>query len=579
MAGGKATPRQKMINMMYLVLTALLALNVSAEILESFQNIADSLRESSAKFSAKNASFAGDIENSIKKEMESGKKTNEKYLKEMEVIEKKTNDVIVYLDTLVSRLYAIVGASDETAELPLDQRRLKNPGETEKNYTLWMIGDGKETDNDGRGAGEALKLHKTLDEYVDWANSWYKEHAPGQKDNSEKKFQYIAVDPKDNKYIVNPETKDKTWEYYTFHGAPAVANIAMIQKWKNDVNIIESDLLEVVKSRLNEVVFKIDSLKPIIAAESKVVVAGFPYKAKIYVVAIAEQDVPPVFTGPGVKRDPGGNSATVDLIADASVVPKGKSEGIQAFSVTVDVKKADGTSQRTTLNEKFTVRMPEIQVRSGAVQILYYQCKNPLDVDCPALGEFYSPTFQATSGAQTIPEPAKYRGRVNVIPVSDQPVQLKVFQPIAGQTRQIGFADFTVIRPPKPTLGFFSNGKEVIASQFLNRTDPLQIVVKSNPEFFKALPEDAKYVFTQVIVEAKTGLGGYKKIAEYPASSTGETAMLQVPLSSLLGGSIYEPGMTLFVTIGKVARVNYAGQQVVETQFSKTELQKALNIK
>ena len=44
MAGGKETPRQKMIGMMYLVLTALLALNVSKSILDAFVNIEENIQ-------------------------------------------------------------------------------------------------------------------------------------------------------------------------------------------------------------------------------------------------------------------------------------------------------------------------------------------------------------------------------------------------------------------------------------------------------------------------------------------------------------------------------------------------------
>lgn len=55
MAGGKETPRQKMIGMMYLVLTALLALNVSKEILNSFILINNSLVTTNTNFSSKNA--------------------------------------------------------------------------------------------------------------------------------------------------------------------------------------------------------------------------------------------------------------------------------------------------------------------------------------------------------------------------------------------------------------------------------------------------------------------------------------------------------------------------------------------
>src|SRR5438105_4950783 len=54
MAGGKLTPRQKMINMMYLVLTALLAMNVSKEILNSFAILNNGLVQTNNSFTAKN---------------------------------------------------------------------------------------------------------------------------------------------------------------------------------------------------------------------------------------------------------------------------------------------------------------------------------------------------------------------------------------------------------------------------------------------------------------------------------------------------------------------------------------------
>jgi len=66
MAGGKLSPRQKMINMMYLVLIALLALNVSKEILKAFNMIENSFESSKKNLSEKNAS----VMKSIAKEAE-----------------------------------------------------------------------------------------------------------------------------------------------------------------------------------------------------------------------------------------------------------------------------------------------------------------------------------------------------------------------------------------------------------------------------------------------------------------------------------------------------------------------------
>jgi len=54
MAGGKLSPRQKMINMMYLVLTALLAMNVSKEILNAFVTVNNSIEKSNTVITGKN---------------------------------------------------------------------------------------------------------------------------------------------------------------------------------------------------------------------------------------------------------------------------------------------------------------------------------------------------------------------------------------------------------------------------------------------------------------------------------------------------------------------------------------------
>jgi len=57
MASGKISPRQKMINMMYLVLTAMLAMNVSAEILNAFKTVNKSLDKKNQILSQKNISI------------------------------------------------------------------------------------------------------------------------------------------------------------------------------------------------------------------------------------------------------------------------------------------------------------------------------------------------------------------------------------------------------------------------------------------------------------------------------------------------------------------------------------------
>ena len=68
MAGVKETPRQRMIGMMYLVLTALLALQVSNQILQKFVLINDGMERTSRNFILKNESTVGSIEYTVEQQ-------------------------------------------------------------------------------------------------------------------------------------------------------------------------------------------------------------------------------------------------------------------------------------------------------------------------------------------------------------------------------------------------------------------------------------------------------------------------------------------------------------------------------
>ena len=94
MAGGKLSPRQKMINMMYLVLTALLALNVSAEILEAFESLRESLAESAIEFASKNKDTKEGIVAKVDEEVKGGNTKNADVKRWVQYVEERTNEII-----------------------------------------------------------------------------------------------------------------------------------------------------------------------------------------------------------------------------------------------------------------------------------------------------------------------------------------------------------------------------------------------------------------------------------------------------------------------------------------------------
>ncbi len=239
MAGQKLTPRQKMINLMYLVLTALLALNVSAEVLQAFQNLADSLQNTAEQFQKNNKDLADAIKAAVQKEIEQGSRKNEPLLAEVDRVRAKADSVTGKLREYAQALFdeSIAGKDPETG-------RLKRLDERENNYRFWM---GKnDAANGGRGEGKALEMHRLLDSFVDWANRFYAYHAGGKLPNGGKGFNPLVLDPKDNPYVKEKESKEKTWEYFTFHMTPAVANLAVLYKYVNDVYVIETEILNLL---------------------------------------------------------------------------------------------------------------------------------------------------------------------------------------------------------------------------------------------------------------------------------------------------------------------------------------------
>ena len=125
-------PRQKMINMMYLVLTAMLALNVSAEILNAFKTVNESLMTANATIDSKNA----DVFKSFQEKL-NDPKTAERakiWAPKAEQVKKYSDDMIAYIDGLKMDIMKAAGYTPEKPEgmkdddLEATTRVMSDPG-------------------------------------------------------------------------------------------------------------------------------------------------------------------------------------------------------------------------------------------------------------------------------------------------------------------------------------------------------------------------------------------------------------------------------------------------------------------
>lgn len=561
MASAKLTPRQKMINLMYLVLTALLALNVSAEVLEAFQNLADSLQNTAEQFQRNNQDLAEAIKAAVKKEIEQGSRKNEPLLAEVDKVRAKADSVTGVLRTYIEALYQdkIAGRDPETG-------RLRRPDERENNYRFWM--GANDAANGGRGEGKALEMHRLLDSFITWANSFYAYHSGGKLPNAGRGFDKLVVDPRDNPYVKNKESKEKTWEYFTFNMTPAVANLAVLYKYINDVYVVEAEILNLLKSKLGQVTFKIDSLVLMDAPRSEIVVAGMKFETRVFVAATSSE-AKPIFSGTGtMKLEGGGYSAIFSIPASAAVIPPGQRKGKQTYTITARVPKADGTFQEFRLQKSFEVVKPEIVVTSAAVQLLYAECGNDLNIDVPALGELYDPRVTADN-AQVI-QSKQSKKKFRVVPrAGAKTCRLTVATNTAGQLVQLGTLDYKVVPPPRPSLRVYVNNEPYNGVSPVPRTATVRIQVVPDNDFAKSLPEDARYFIDKAEVKVVKGLAGASTIGNLGSSKVAASPSITVDLTNY--ARTLQPGNVLYVQFNDIFRVNFQNKNVKEN-FSITEL-------
>lgn len=557
MASGKMSPRQKMINMMYLVLLALLAINISAEILNAFENIRNKLNKSAQNALSNSDAFITSMKEEIKEEIANeGKRSNEGLLDTLDQIKGKTAQLIGTLENHISKMTEIAGVNPETGQL-------EKKDETEKNEQYWL-GVGKEQEaNDGRGNAEAFKLHQEMDSYIKYLVDIYNGQLKDPKATRQKlEEEYMTQDPEATATL---DKEAKNWERFTFEG-PVIANMATLEAMKLDVYEKEKILLDLLNTRLGVATFKADKVVAINAPTATIVPAGLQFETKLFVAMSSSQLLPKFGSSSGsIKQEPGASVATLTIPASGGVIPAGKSEGVQSYTASIQVPKATGGFETLSVEGKFTVRKPEIVITSAAVQNLYRNCGNDVNIDVPALGDQYSPKIDA-SQATVIPSqktPKKFR----IVPTGSS-CKVTVNSVTGGKTIKVGDVDYKVINPPRPGINMAVNGKPYNGSTMVPKTSRIALRIEPDDDFRSALPEDAQYGITSVDVLAQLSLGPPTQVNQVNCAGQDATKSIEVALGTRVREA--RPGTKVYVRINEIYRVNFQKKRVPE-RFNEIE--------
>ena len=137
------------------------------------------------------------------------------------------------------------------------------------------------------------------------------------------------------------------------------------------------------------------------------------------------------------------------------------------------------------------MRRPEVVVRSKALQILYKDCGNVVDVDVPSLGENYNPDFSKSTGGAIIKSTTSKR-EITIVPTA-RDYTLAVYSNTNGQSVKIENLKYNVVKPNQPRIAMFTNGQEINGQQGLKKSQTVTVKLIPEPEFARTLPRDARY--------------------------------------------------------------------------------------
>jgi len=440
MAGGKETPRQKLVGLMYLVLLALLALQVSSSIMEKFKFIDDSLQAANDAAEEKNTTVEKAIQKAVEKD--GGK---DKYVIDLAKEVRDEGDKIKqHIDKLREQLVTETGGYEEG-----HGGKMWKGAKEETKIEIVMIGA------EGSKKGKAYELQAEINKYSNRLNEIFKK-IPDKVMPNKPKFDLIAKDPKDDDRITDHEAKKKDFAAMNFGQTPMCAAMAVLSNLESEVMRQETVALANLQMLVGATNIQFDMISAQYSAESKVVANGTKYKAVMFLSATSSQVTPVMkMNGSTIKVEKG--YGQIEIMARATNFDKdGLSKQTWRGSITINNK---GTDTTFDVTGEYVVSRPVIQVQAGSISALYEGCPNTLSIQVPALGASYAPTFAAENGTVQSGIDANDKGKVAVVPSDGTAKRAKVKIKVTSGGNYIGDAQFDVRKVPLPVIKIKVNGQ------------------------------------------------------------------------------------------------------------------------
>lgn len=411
MAGGsnnvaRMSPRQRMINLMYIVLTAMLALNVSSDVLNGFNQVQEGLHRTNLNMSAKNEVQFRYLQELFEK---NPAKAESWYRKGVE-LHGRSGDLYRTIDSL--KLAIARKADGENA----DFNDILNRDDLEA-ASVTMLNPAT---NSGR------KLRQQVDAYRGFVSSLI-----GDESKRKAVEEMLTTQVKNKPGTVGPTT----WEDKMFDNMPAIAAVTLLTKLQNDIRQAESEALSNLITNVDIGDVRVNELNAYVIPNSNMIMRGGKYSANIVLAAIDTTQRPTIYVN-GSKLNNG--SGLYEFVAGAT--------GTHDYSGYIEVMRGDGTVDKRPFKSSYTVIEPMATISATMMNVLYAGIANPISISVPGV-PMNALTATMTNGTLTrngdgwVAHPGKV-GSEAVITVSAQ---------MEGRSQNMGSMTFRVRKLPDPS--------------------------------------------------------------------------------------------------------------------------------
>ena len=407
MAGGKETPRQKMIGMMYLVLTALLALNISKEVLNGFVKVENSLQNTQHTLKGK----VSETLTTLEVKYAQNKEKVGPFMDKAREVRGQSDELVNYITQLKGRCMAtsegkyddgvandfadFIGRDASGMDTTISLSAIQKKDEYQE-LTAFMVGSEPQSPKfDPNDPWSATALKKNLEAYRDFLKEIRLTDSQG---NTRELPEYIKVQL-DERFTFEDELEDGKevlWEAANFFDVPLAAAMPLMSKMIIDVQDAQEDVLSWLLGGIEAKSYKFTNLMPLVVPESNYILRGDSIRADVLLAAYDATNAPDIYVD-GKKWDGRDSSMLAyegletlgigsDGMGKLRIPTKGMQLGDMTFKGLIRYQGPNGNIEPYAfMTPNITVAEPALVVSPTKMNVFYRGVPNPVEVSVPGV--------------------------------------------------------------------------------------------------------------------------------------------------------------------------------------------------